>query len=101
MLIPKGTFVRIRDYILLPEQRADSLPESTSKVPLKCWVKGRLQEEAELYEEATIETATNRLIKGVVKEVHPKYKHTYGDYVEEIQQMRETILAEMWGDKDE
>ncbi len=99
MLVDKGKYVRIRKHILPPEQRASNIPEDTKKVPLKMWIKGRLVEEAELFEEAEIITATGRRVKGVLKEVEPKHKHSFGDFVEEILRMREIILAEMWGDE--
>jgi len=85
----------------MPGERVKNIPESTTKVPLKSWIKGRLTEESELYEEATILTATKRKVVGTVKEVNPAYKHTFGEFVPEILKMREKILEEMWGDTDE
>ena len=41
----KGDWVRIEQIILTPEQRLESLPESTRKVPLKCWTNGFLENE--------------------------------------------------------
>lgn len=101
MLIKKGTFVRVRKHVLLPGERLNTIPESTRKVPLKLWVKGKLLEEAELFEEAKILTASGRIISGVVKEEEPKYKHSYGNYVEEIHKVREIILNEFWGDSSD
>ncbi len=98
MLVDKGKYVRVRKHILSPDQRADNVPEDTKKVPLKMWIKGRLTAEAELFEEAEVITATGRRVKGMLKEVEPKHKHSFGEYVEEIQQMREIILSEVWGD---
>ena len=100
MLIDKNTFVRVRKHILTPEQRAKNIPQDTKLVPLKMWIKGRLQEETELFEEAEIKTATGRLIKGIVKEVEPKHKHSFGEYVDELQRVREIVLSEMWGGED-
>jgi len=102
MNINKGTFVRIRRTLLQPSERAENLPEDTKKVPLKMWVKGRLLEESELFEYAHIQTVTGRTEYGRVKEVEPPYKHGFGDYVEEILQIREIILNDMYsGDKNE
>ena len=100
MLIKKGSYVRVRQHVLLPEDRLSYLPTSTSNVHLKSWTKGELLDEAELYEEAKIKTATNRIVSGEVKELEPKYKHDFGDYVEELHSIRSTILKEMWGDED-
>ncbi|TVP96601.1 MAG: 2-amino-4-ketopentanoate thiolase [Acholeplasmatales bacterium] len=101
MLEKKGTYVRIRRHLLLPKERSGGLPKDTQEVPLKMWIRGRLCEEAELFEEVSIQTASGRVVSGVLKEVEPKYKHTYGDFVDEVLQMRETILSEMWGDDDD
>ncbi len=100
MLLKKGSFVRIRQHVLLPEERLENLPQSTSKVPLKSWIKGELLHEAELYENVSIKTATNRVVEGEVKELEPKYRHNYGDFVKELQLIRKTILEEMWGEDD-
>ncbi len=98
MFFKKGTFVRIRQYVLMPEERAENIPDDTKKVPLKMWVKGRLKHDAEQFEEADIVTASGRTVSGTFKEVEPKYKHTFGDHVEPILQMREIIKKERWGD---
>ncbi len=99
MLVEKSKFVRIRKYLLLPNERAKNIPLETSKVPMKMWVKGRLNHEGELFEDVEITTVSGRIEKGTLKEVEPKYKHSYGDYVEELQRMREIILSEMWGEE--
>ena len=101
MLIDKGKYVRLRKHVLLPDNRAINIPNDTKKVPFKMWVKGQLTHEAELFEEAEIETATGRLVTGELKEVEPKYKHSFGEHIQEIHHMRKIILAEMWGDEDE
>jgi len=101
LLVEKGKYVRIRNHLLKPEERDQKLPESTQKVPFKSWTKGYLISEAEMYEEATIITATNRKVTGILKEVEPRYKHSFGDFVSEIHELRKIILSEVWGDNDE
>ena len=101
MLIDKGEYVRIRKYLLRPEDRLGGIPEETKKQPLKMWVKGRLNHESELFQPASITTATGRTLFGDVKETKPTHKFSYGAYVDEILQMREIILREMWGNDDE
>lgn len=98
MLINKGKYVRIRKHLLLPGSREENVPNETQKVPLKMWVKGRLVDESELFEETKIITITGRVVKGELKEVEPRYKHDFGDFVEELSSVREIILKEMWGD---
>jgi 2-amino-4-ketopentanoate thiolase alpha subunit len=101
MLIDKGKYVRLRKHVLLPDDRAANIPDDTKKVPLKMWVKGNLIHESELFEEAQVKTTTGRIVKGELKEVEPKYKHSYGDFIEEIYTMKNIILSEMWGNNDE
>ncbi len=103
MLVSQGKMVRIRKHILFPGNRDERVPKDTSLVPLKMWIKGKLLEESEMFEETEIITVTGRLEKGVLKEVEPRYKHSFGDYVEELHHVREIILKEVWGvdDKNE
>lgn len=101
MLVEKGKYVRVRNHLISPNERDKKLPSSTQKVPFKSWTKGYLVSESEMYEEAKIITATKREVTGVLKEVEPKYKHTFGDFVSEIHEMRTIILKEVWGERDE
>jgi len=100
-MIDKGTYVRIRRTVLTPEQRSPNLPEDTKKVPLKMWIKGYLQEEADLFDIVTIKTTTGRLETGRLKEANPPYKHSYGDFVQEVMTLREIINHDMDGDFNE
>lgn len=99
MLVDKGKYVRIRKHIILPGKRDKSVPAETQKVPLKMWIRGRLIEESELFEETSVITTTGRIVKGELKEIEPRYKHDFGDFVEELTCVREIILSEMWGDE--
>lgn len=100
-MLSKGTYVRIRKHLLMPNERIQSIPNETRKEPLKMWVKGRLNDEAEMFEKVCIVTASDRIECGTLKEKHPKIKHGFGEFVEEIITMRESILSEFWGIKDE
>jgi len=100
-MIDKGTYVRIRRTVLSPEERSPNLPEDTKKVPLKMWIKGYLQEEADLFDIVTIKTTTGRLETGRLKEANPPYKHSYGDFVQEVMTLREIINHDMDGDFNE
>lgn len=100
-MIDKGTYVRIRRTLLKPEDRSPNLPEDTKKVPLKMWVKGYLQEDADLFDLVTVKTITGRYETGRLKESNPPYKHTYGDFVQEILTLREIIHTDMDGDTNE
>lgn len=94
----KGTHVQISTVLLEPEERAEKLPEATAKTPLTAWLKGELMTEAELGEPATIKTVTGRFVRGVLKEIEPRHNHNFGNYVEEVDEIREIVKKEMWGD---
>lgn len=100
MSIEKGTYVKILKDYLKPEERLETLPEVTKKTPLKGWVKGKLLKEGELNDEAPIETLTGRFVLGKVIDVEPSHSHTFGGYVKELEKVRETIIGEMWGEKN-
>lgn len=101
MMIDKGTYVRIRKTLLESNERSENLPKETKVVPYKMWVKGFLQEEADLFDIVTIKTITGRVETGRLKEVNPPYKHSYGDFVPEILEMQSIILEDMYGDQNE
>lgn len=100
-MIDKGTYVRIRRTLLKPGERSPNLPEDTKQVPLKMWIKGYLQEDADLFDIVTVKTTTGRLETGRLKEANPPYKHSYGDFVGEILTLRDIIRKDMDGDTDE
>lgn len=100
-MIDKGTYVRIRRTLLKPSERSENLPSETKKVPYKMWIKGYLLDEADLFDIVKIRTITGRIETGRLKEVEPPYKHSYGDYVPEIQVMKDIILKDMYGDSNE
>lgn len=100
-MIDKNTYVRIRRTLLTPEERSSHLPEDTKNVPFKMWVRGYLQEEADLFDTVTIKTVTGRTETGRLKEANPIYKHTYGDFVREILEVRDIIHRDMDGEINE
>jgi hypothetical protein len=100
-MIDKGTFVRIRQTVLNPQDRSPNLPDDTKKVPFKIWVKGYLLEDADLFDIVTIKTIDGRLIKGRLKEANPPYRHSYGDFVQEVLCVRDIIRNDMRGEDDE
>lgn len=75
----KGDLVQIHKIILKPDQRPDSLPESTKFVPYECWIKGfLLNSQAMTGEEVQIETFIGREISGILVSVNPAYDHSFG-----------------------
>lgn len=100
-MIEKGIFVRIRKTLLKPEERSSNLPKETKKVPYKMWVKGYLLKEADLFDLVQVKTLTGRIESGILKEVEPPYKHSYGDFVPEISKLSDIILSDVYGDNNE
>jgi len=100
-MIDKGTYVRIRQTVLQPKERSRSLPKETTKVPFKIWVKGYLLEDADLFDIVTIKTKDGYFFTGRLKEANPPYRHSYGDFVKEVLDIRKIIAKDMWGETDE
>ncbi|MBW2058902.1 MAG: 2-amino-4-ketopentanoate thiolase [Deltaproteobacteria bacterium] len=75
----RGDLVKIHRIILEPDQRPDTLPDSTRAVPYEAWIKGfLLDEEAEIGEEVRIETLIGREMSGTLCEVNPIDDHSFG-----------------------
>ena len=94
-MIDKGSYVRIRKTLLEPGERSQNLPKETSLVPFKMWVKGFLQDDADLFDIVTIKTITGRFETGRLKESFPAYKHSYGDFIPEILKINDIIRSDM------
>lgn len=102
MKVPKGTWVRIHDIVLQPSERAPHLPDDTKKVPLEMWIKGFLQEDANIGDVVVIKTITGRIEKGRLIEVNPHYDHDFGLFVPELLQIGIQLKEILWGgEKDE
>lgn len=80
----KGQWVRIHRVVLKADERTAKLPEDTQKCDLQMWVKGYLQNDAEIGDEVEVITATDRIEKGTLIEEDPYYTHSYGKFVPEI-----------------
>ena len=59
-----GDWVQIRSIVLPPGQRAPQVPADTQAVPLFMLVKGFLQHDARVGDEATITTVIGRRVTG-------------------------------------
>ena len=86
-MIKKGSWVSISKIILEPSERAKGIPEDTAATPLRMWVCGFLENDADVGSEAVIRTKMNRLERGILEEVNPTSKVSYGDFVPEILQI--------------
>ena len=94
----KNDWVQIHIDVLKPEERAANIPEDTRHLPLEMWVKGHLvNESAELGDTATVVTKTGREVTGTLCAVNPSFKHNFGDYVPELDQIDETVKSILFG----
>jgi hypothetical protein len=93
----KGDWVLTHTIVLKPEQRAPQVPEDTRKVPLEMWVKGYLNEDAEIGGEAEVTTRTKRVVRGTLVEVNPRYTHDYGEFVPELLKVGDTVRDILFG----
>lgn len=96
----KHDYVEIELCVLTKDERAAQVPKDTKEVPLMLRTKGFLLEDGRINEEVSIITATKRIVKGTLVEGNPFYKHTFGGFVYETQQIRSIIEAEA-GNLDE
>lgn len=96
-MVKKGTWVRIHAVVLKAEERTAKIPEDTQKCDLEMWTKGFLQEDAEIGDVVTVQTAANRFEKGTLIEVNPYYTHSYGKFVPEIVQIDRQLREIMYG----
>lgn len=99
-MVKKGEWVLIQKVILEASQRAPQVPEDTKQVPLKMWVKGYLQEDAEIGDEITILTRTKRIEKGTLLEANPYYKHNFGRFVPELIKISDQVKEIVFGGAD-
>ena len=97
----KNYCVQIHIDVLKPEERATNIPEDTRHVPLEMWVKGHLvNDEAEIGDVVTIVTKTGRTVTGTMCAVNPSFKHNFGDYVPELDQIEETVKDILFGGRN-
>jgi hypothetical protein len=100
IVIKKGEWVLIHRVVLKPEERAPQVPDDTKKVPLELWVKGYLQEDANIGDEVTVLTRTKRLERGTLVEANPYYKHDFGKFVPELLKISEQVKEIVFGGAD-
>jgi len=93
----KGDWVRIHSVVLRPNERAQTVPDDTKRVPLECWTKGYLLSGAQIGDEVTITTRTGRTVSGTLTEMNPHYEHSFGDFVPELQQAGDEAFALLFG----
>ncbi len=96
-MIKKGEWVLIHRNILESSQRAPQVPDDTKLVPLEMWVKGYLQNDANIGDKVEILTRTKRKENGTLLEVNPAYKHDFGKFVPELLKVSEQVREILFG----
>jgi len=96
-MIPKGKWVQIQRTILNPGERAPQVPEDTQKVPLIMWVKGFLEEDANLGDIVKIKTRTGRAETGTLIAVDPAFDLNYGNFIPELLKINIQVREELFG----
>lgn len=96
----KGDWVQIHTVVLPPEERSSALPEDTKANPLEMWVKGYLQQDAEIGEVAEVITRTGRRASGEVVKVNPYFEHNFGFFIPEVLEIGNTVRKITFGGED-
>lgn len=101
MLAKKGEWVQVENVVLPAGERAPQVPEDTQKCDLKLWVKGLLNEDCELGEQAKITTVTGRVVEGKMCSIKPRYIHDYGEFQPEFLKIELQLKEIMFGGNEE
>jgi hypothetical protein len=96
-MVKKGEWVRIHSVVLKAAERTAKIPDDTKACDLQMWTKGTLLQDAEIGDEVTVKTASNRIEKGTLIEVGPYYTHSYGKFVPEIIEIDKQLREIMFG----
>lgn len=93
----KGDWVKIHSIVFTPEQRAPQVPEDTKKVPLETWVKGFIEDDAEIGDTVKVKTYTGRTVEGTLVEIRPTYSHSFGDNIPELLEIGLQLRSILFG----
>lgn len=91
----------IHSIVLEAKDRAPQVPDDTKQVPLEKWVRGFLQEDAEIGDHVKVKTVADRFDEGELVEVHPTHRHGFGEFVPEILQIDKDIRHALFGGEKE
>ncbi|MGD8932541.1 MAG: 2-amino-4-oxopentanoate thiolase subunit OrtA [Chromatiales bacterium] len=92
-MIERGAWVELHRVLLPAGARAPQVPEDTQRVPLEMRVKGVLLAPAEMGAEVEIETASGRLVRGILHRVDPPYSHGFGPPIPELMAIAAEVRA--------
>src|SRR5512139_3447867 len=91
--IAAGTWVEVHRIVLAAGERAPQIPADTQAVPLEMRVKGFLVEPAALGQEAEIQTAAGRRLRGTLTAINPAYTHGFGPPIPELSTIGPEVRA--------
>lgn len=98
-MILKGKLVQIHKIILKKEERASQVPEDTKNTPLEMWVKGYLCEDSKVGERCNVITVTGRKVEGTLVDGGLKYEYDFGNYVEELDEIKHRVFKILYTDE--
>ncbi|MBR5537022.1 MAG: 2-amino-4-ketopentanoate thiolase [Clostridia bacterium] len=96
----KGDWVQISNVVLPVGSRAPQVPEDTANCDLLMWVKGFIQQDAQVGDTVEIITAVGRRETGKLVDVNPNYIHTYGTFVPELVQIQRQLREVLYGGEE-
>jgi len=79
-----GDWVEVQSILLEPADRSKNLPEDTAAQPLRMWIKGYAQADADMGAEVAVQTVTGRTVTGALSDINPGYFHTFGRPIPEL-----------------
>ncbi len=97
----RGDWVIVHNTVLNPSQRAPQVPDDTKQVPLEMWVKGFIQNDANIGDFVKVETITGRMVEGNLLKVNPYYTHDYGKCIPELLQIGLTAREILFGGEED
>ncbi|WP_432405419.1 2-amino-4-oxopentanoate thiolase subunit OrtA [Wukongibacter sp. M2B1] len=96
----KGDWVNVYNVVLKPTERAPQVPEDTKGVPLETWVKGFIEEDAEIGDTVNVKTMTGRTVTGKLVEVNPSYTHSFGNTIPEVFKIGLSLKEVLFGGEE-
>ncbi|WP_071394390.1 2-amino-4-oxopentanoate thiolase subunit OrtA [Bacillus tuaregi] len=96
----KGDWVMIHSIVLEAKDRAPQVPDDTKQVPLEKFVRGFLQEDAEIGDIVKVKTVADRHDQGKLVEVHPTHRHGFGEFVPEILRIDQDLRKALFGGEE-
>lgn len=96
-MVKKGTLVVIKKIVLNPNERSLNIPNDTKDHPFLMWIKGVLTHDADFGDLVSILTTTKRIETGILIQIEPYYTHSFGKYVDILDEMKEIISKETEG----